>query len=42
MVQVEMENWQTTGKLNLEIMKSDDWMKWMGYPRDLPSSLMGS
>lgn len=42
MVQVEMENWKTTGKLNLEIMKSDDWMKWMGYPRDLPSSLMGS
>lgn len=42
MVQVEMENWKTTGKLNIETMKLDDWMEWMGYPRDLPSSLMGS
>lgn len=41
MGQVEMENWKTTGKLNLETMKSDDWMKWVGSPRDLTFSPQG-
>ena len=37
MISVEMEKWKTTGKLDLETIKSDDWTKWIGYPRDLHS-----
>lgn len=35
MISVEMEKWKIIGKFDLEIIKLDDWIKWIGYFRDL-------